>query len=72
MSVGEPLSVWPVAQAPARLQRRGRYRPESTAHPGKMLPALARTAIARYSEPGDLVVDPMCGIGTTLRRSGPP
>lgn len=66
MSVGEPLSVWPVAQAPARLQRRGRYRPESTAHPGKMLPALARTAIARYSEPGDLVVDPMCGIGTTL------
>jgi tRNA G10 N-methylase Trm11 len=66
MSFTEPLSVWPVAQAPARLQRRGRYLPESTAHPGKMLPALARTAITRYSEPGDLVVDPMCGIGTTL------
>jgi modification methylase len=31
-----------------------------------MLPALARRAIETYSEPGDLVVDPMCGIGTTL------
>jgi modification methylase len=31
-----------------------------------MLPALARRAIKAYSDPGDLVVDPMCGIGTTL------
>jgi modification methylase len=31
-----------------------------------MLPELARRAISIYSEPGDLVVDPMCGIGTTL------
>jgi modification methylase len=31
-----------------------------------MLPELARRAISAYSEPGDLVVDPMCGIGTTL------
>ena len=31
-----------------------------------MLPAIARTAIQRFSVPGDLVVDPMCGIGTTL------
>ena len=31
-----------------------------------MLPAIAATAIARYTEPGDLVADPMCGIGTTL------
>jgi modification methylase len=31
-----------------------------------MLPALARKAIETYSEPGDLVLDPMCGIGTTL------
>jgi hypothetical protein len=30
------------------------------AHPGKMLPAIAATAIARYSRPGDLVADPMC------------
>jgi modification methylase len=31
-----------------------------------MLPELARRAISTYSEPGELVVDPMCGIGTTL------
>ena len=60
------LSVWPTAQRDARTQRRGRYLPDSTAHPAKMLPAIAATAIARYTEPGDLVADPMCGIGTTL------
>jgi len=60
------LSVWPTAQQDARTQRRGRYLPESTAHPAKMLPAIAATAIVRYTEPGDLVADPMCGIGTTL------
>jgi modification methylase len=31
-----------------------------------MLPALARTAIATYSSVGELVLDPMCGTGTTL------
>jgi modification methylase len=61
-----PLSVWATAQHDARTQRRGRYLPASTAHPAKMLPAIAATAIARYTVPGDLVVDPMCGIGTTL------
>jgi hypothetical protein len=60
------LSVWPTAQRDARAQRRGRYLPASTAHPAKMLPAIAATAIARYTQPGDLVADPMCGIGTTL------
>ena len=60
------LSVWPTAQQPAPRQRAGRYLPASTAHPAKMLPAIARTAIARYTRPGELVCDPMCGIGTTL------
>ena len=64
--VAEPLSVWPVAQQLAREQRRHRYLPESNAHPGKMLPALAREAVSRYTEPGELVLDPMCGIGTSL------
>lgn len=31
-----------------------------------MLPELARRAIDAYSNAGDLVVDPMCGVGTTL------
>jgi modification methylase len=59
-------SVWPVTQQTARVQRRGRYLPASTAHPGKMLPELARRAILAYSDVGELVLDPMCGIGTTL------
>jgi DNA modification methylase len=31
-----------------------------------MLPAVAAHAITHYTQPGDLVLDPMCGIGTTL------
>jgi hypothetical protein len=31
-----------------------------------MLPAIAAHAIAVYTQPGDLVLDPMCGIGTTM------
>ncbi|GAA1918774.1 TRM11 family SAM-dependent methyltransferase [Streptantibioticus ferralitis] len=61
-----PDSVWPTAQRPAPAQRAGRYLPVSAAHPAKMLPAIAAQAIARYTSPGDLVLDPMCGIGTTL------
>jgi modification methylase len=66
--VGEaiPLSVWPTAQQTSKTQRAGRYLPASMAHPAKMLPAIARQAIAAYSHPGDVVADPMCGIGTTL------
>lgn len=60
------VSVWTTAQSAPAAQRQGRYTPESTAHPAKMLPAVAAYAIAHYSEPGDLVLDPMCGIGTTL------
>jgi DNA modification methylase len=59
-------TVWQVGDQPARVQRHDRYDPGSNAHPGKMLPALAREAISRYSRPGELVLDPMCGIGTTL------
>ena len=59
-------TVWLTAQRNSRSQRTGRYLPESVAHPAKMLPAIAREAIERYTEPGDLVIDPMCGIGTTL------
>jgi SAM-dependent methyltransferase len=61
-----PLSVWPTAQAPSRWQRQGRYLAASGAHPAKMLPAIARTAISAYTTPGELILDPMCGIGTTL------
>ena len=59
-------TVWAVGDQPARVQRSGRYLPASTAHPGKMLPALARQAISLYSKPCQIVLDPMCGIGTSL------
>jgi modification methylase len=61
-----PLAVWPCAQTSAQYQRTGRYLPASSRHPGKMLPELARRLVAEYSPPEGLVVDPMCGIGTTL------
>nr|WP_088979149.1 DNA methyltransferase [Micromonospora coxensis] len=60
------LSVWTTAQQTGPVQRRGRYLPESVKHPARMLPAIAAHAIAAYTQPGDLVLDPMCGIGTTL------
>jgi modification methylase len=63
---GVGTSVWLTAQHNSRSQRTGRYLPGSVAHPAKMLPAIARHAINAYTNPGDLVVDPMCGIGTTL------
>ena len=54
-------AVWAVGDQPSRVQRAGRYLPGATAHPGKMLPALARQAISSYSRPGELVLDPVCG-----------
>lgn len=35
-------------------------------HPGKMLPTVSRYAIRTYTNPGDLVLGAMAGIGTTL------
>lgn len=61
-----PLTVWPVAQTSAQWQRAGRYLPGCAAHPGKMLPSLARRIVEAYSAPGDMVVDPMAGTGTTV------
>lgn len=60
------MSVWLTGQRTSQVQRKGRYLPASVAHPGKMLPEIARQAIAAYTTAGDLVLDPMCGIGTTL------
>ncbi|MBO4161764.1 TRM11 family SAM-dependent methyltransferase [Micromonospora antibiotica] len=59
-------TVWLTGQHPSRDLRRGRYTPESLTHPGKMLPTIARYAIRTYTNPGDLVLDPMAGIGTTV------
>ena len=63
---GGDLSVWATAQSTGPVQRRGRYLPQSVKHPARMLPAIAEHAVRAYTEPGDLVFDPMCGIGTTI------
>src|SRR5437763_1267879 len=59
-------SVFVTGQVCSREQRRGRYTPASLAHPGKMLPAIARYLIATYTQVGDWVCDPMAGIFTTI------
>jgi DNA modification methylase len=64
-----PLAVWPVAQTTAQWQRAGRYLPGCSAHPGKMLPELARRIVSEYSNPGEVIVDPLAGIGTTLAEA---
>ncbi|MBT2396664.1 TRM11 family methyltransferase [Streptomyces sp. ISL-100] len=61
-----PLSVWNTAPTSGPAQRADRYVKGSAAHPAKMLPAIARHAIQTYTQAGGLVLDPMCGIGTTL------
>jgi tRNA G10 N-methylase Trm11 len=69
-------SVFLTGQVCSREQRRGRYTKESLAHPGKMLPSIARYLIHTYTQVGDWVCDPMAGIATTvveamhLRRHG--
>jgi len=41
------------------------YTEKSVDHPAKMNPLWAQRMIQEYSEPGDTVLDPMAGIGTT-------
>lgn len=55
------LAVWP----PPASTRRGCYLAASAGrHP--LAPELAARAIAAYTDPGDLVLDPHCGVGTVL------
>src|SRR5437762_9927860 len=59
-------SVFVTGQVCSREQRHGRYTLESMAHPGKMLPSIARYLIATYTVPGEWVLDPMSGIATPV------
>jgi DNA modification methylase len=65
----EGSSVWVTGQECSRKQRRGRYTRESVAHPGKMLPSIAQHAIHTWTQPGEIVLDPMAGIGTTIAEA---
>ncbi|GLY98851.1 hypothetical protein Acsp02_61050 [Actinoplanes sp. NBRC 103695] len=66
LAAGYLGSVWLTGQTASRDLRRGRYTPESMQHPGKMIPTIARYAIRTYTAPGEVVLDPMAGIGTTV------
>jgi SAM-dependent methyltransferase len=55
------LAVWP----PTNTDRRHTYLAESQGK-HRIAPDLAARAILAYSDPGDLIVDPDCGIGTVL------
>jgi hypothetical protein len=50
-------SVLLTGQVCSRKQRRGRYTKESFAHPGKMLPSIARYLIHTFPQPGEWVCD---------------
>jgi len=58
--------VWLTAQRSPSAQRAGLFVAESITHPARMGPDLAGHIIARYTRPGEWVLDPMCGIGTTV------
>src|SRR6266571_1695015 len=60
------LSVILVGQRSVARQRHGRYVAGSGAHPARMAPDLAAALIGDYTQPGDLVFDPLAGTGTTL------
>jgi modification methylase len=60
-----PSSVWLTGQQDARTQLRDRRYVPGTAGDSELIsPAIAAHAIALYSRPGGLVVDPDCGAGT--------
>ncbi|SDM99398.1 DNA methylase [Lentzea albidocapillata subsp. violacea] len=62
-----PLSVWPTGQRDLATQLRDADCVRGTdIDTDLMPPAIAAHAIATYTRPGDLVLDPYCGAGTVL------
>ena len=56
------LAVWPPASTSTH---RDRYLSASRSE-HRVAPELAARAILAYTDPGDLVIDPCCGVGTVL------
>jgi len=68
---GHPLGAWP--SDVWQIGNVGANHPEKTGHPAQFPEELAMRAIQIYTNPGDLVVDPFSGSGTShvvARRTG--
>ncbi len=64
------LSVWSTGQRdPLTQLRDAGYAPGTETDTARIPPAVAAHAIAAYSRPGDLVLDPDCGAGTVLAEA---
>lgn len=58
--------VWSLPKVSPKKQREGKYIGGSFLHPAKMDVVLCRKIIETYTKLGEVVLDPMSGIGTTL------
>lgn len=62
----QTTTIWQFPKMSPRKQREGFYCEESMSHPAKMPTYLAQAIIDSYTKKGDLILDPMTGIGTTV------
>lgn len=65
----QTTTIWQFPRISPLKQREGFYCRESMCHPAKMPTYLVRAIILTYTQEGDLVLDPMAGIGTTVIES---
>ena len=68
---GHPFGAWP--SDVWRIGNVGHNHPEKTGHPAQFPEELAMRAVQIYTKPGDLVIDPFSGSGTThvvAKRTG--
>ena len=67
--VDRPLVVSPEFSVRPNIWRYGVGQNDNTPHPAPFPKSIARDHIISWSNPGDLVLDPMCGSGTTLKMA---
>jgi site-specific DNA-methyltransferase (adenine-specific) len=70
LSIGKPAECVPDLWSGIRLKGEGYFfREETFGHPGYTPYPIMRRAVELLSEPGELIVEPFCGTGTTLRAA---
>ena len=66
---GKRNDVWQYSTGYNHQGRKGEHQMDIHDHPATFPYALAADHIKSWSNPGDLVLDPFCGSGTTLRAA---